>query len=267
MRVKLFLIILGSAALLVQTGCSTLRPAPVPLPMLKDSAAYVQDALSVPHQPGMSGVARIAVSTAGGKRAYKTVFACRYPDLLRFEVLGLFNQPGLYISARAGSALTLYVPSENAWYAGPATPETMQRISGIRMDPFDMVRLLYGQPPGPDPAASDVSCRQDRDSYACTLRQGDRLQNLWISPLSGRVTRSRLFENGLPLHDIRFQASRQEDGAPVTESISIALERYATDIEIGLKDTGEAALTPAQILLKPPQDTVVLPIEALLQKN
>jgi len=267
MDLKPFVTAAACGILLIQAGCAAMRPAPEPLPGLSDPAAYVQAALTRPNCPGLSGIARIAISTAGSSRSYKTVFACRYPDVLRIEVLGLFNQPGLYMSVQSGRNMTLYVPSENTWYTGPATPESMQHISGIRMDPFDIARLVHGHPPGPDPATSAVSCAQDGDSYACTVRRGAITQRLLINPLSKNITRSQLYEYGLLVYDIDFQRSRQQGASPVSESIRIQYARYGATIEMRLQDVSCVQLTAAQLALKPPEGTPVLPIDALGTNN
>lgn len=250
------------AALLFQAGCAALRPAPQPLPVLIDPAAYVQAALSMPEKASLSGIARIAITVSGARRSYKSVFACRYPDLLRLEILGLFNQPGLYISAHAGRDLTLYVPSENAWYAGPASPESMQRISGIRMNPFDIVRTIHGRPPGPDPAASRISCAQDGDSYACRLTRNESEQHVWISPASGAITRSLLYEGGETVYDIRYRTFQQIGDVLLPETILLLFERNAASLEIRLQSAVTDPVDPAKLLLQAPAGTPVMPLQA-----
>jgi len=263
MQPKLLLILILTPMLLWQTGCVWLpTTAPEPLPALPDPAAYVQEALRLPPDAALSGIARISVRAAGSSRSYKTVLACSYPDALRLEVLGLFNQPGLYLSANRKTGITLCIPSENAWYRGPATPETMQRISGIRMDPFDVIQTLLGSPPGLDPAAASSTCVQDGSSYACTLEHGEAVQYLWISPTTGRVIRSILFEHGLPVHDISYQNFAHHNGRYVAETVMVSFERYATSLEIKLQSTRTAALDSARLALEPPPGTVILPIDA-----
>ncbi len=257
---KLLIMMMLSGIVLWQAGCAALPTAPEPLPALPDPAAYIQEALRLPPDSALSGIARISVRIAGKGRSYKTVIACSYPDALRLEVIGLFNQPGLYVSANRDSGITLCIPSENAWYRGPATPETMQRISGIRMDPFDVIQTLLGSPPGPDPAAAHSTCAQDGSSYACTLEHDEAVQYLWISPLTGRVTRSMLFEHGLPVYDIRYQNFGQNNGRYSAETVLISFERYATDLEIKLQSPRTAALDPARLALEIPPGTDVLPI-------
>jgi len=245
----------------MQAGCAALRPAPTPLPALADPAGYVQTALSLPEHAGLSGIARIAVTVAGSSRSYKSVFACRYPDFLRLEVLGLFNQPGLYLSALSGRDLTLYVPSENAWYAGSASPESMQRISGIRMNPLDIVRTIHGRPPGPDPATSRITCAQDGDSYACTISQYETVQQVWIDPLSGAVTRSRLYKNGDAVYEISYPKFQQGEGLLLPETILIVFERTDARLEIRLQSTTAGPVDPARLQLQAPANTPVLPLE------
>jgi hypothetical protein len=227
----------------------------------------VQTALTVPPHASLAGIARIAIKTGNTSRSYKTVFACSYPDALRLEVLGLFNQPGLYISANTDSGISLCVPSENAWYRGPATPESMQRISGILMEPFDIVRTLHGRPPGPDPAAAQITCTQDNGSYECTLVHEQTVQQVWINPIVGRITRSLLFENGLTVHDIRYQGFREQDGRVIPETIQVLFESYATSLEIRLQDTLTGPIEPGQLALQAPDGTVFLPLHTFWDRN
>ncbi len=262
MRLKTLLSIVACGVLLMQAGCAALRPKPALLPELDDPAAYVRTALNMPERASLSGIARIAVTLSGTNRSYKSVFASSYPDLLRLEILGLFNQPALYISARSGRDLTLYVPSENAWYAGPATPESMQRISGIRMNPLDIVRTLHGRPPGPDPAASRISCAQDADSYACTLTRDASEQHVWISPASGTIIRSLLYEDGETVCDIRYPAFQQVGGMLLPEEVLVIFERSGASLHIRLQSATADPVDPAKLLLQAPSEAPVQPIEA-----
>ena len=266
MHIKPLLTLVLSGVLLCHAGCAAVRTAPE-LPLLPDPAAYVQAAFTVPPRAALSGIARITINAENNSRSYKTVFACSYPDALRLEVLGLFNQPGLYVSANTDTGITLCVPSENAWYRGPATPESMQRISGILMDPFDIVRTLHGRPPGPDPSTAQISCTQDNDSYACTLVHEETVQQVWINPIVGRIIRSLLFENGLAVHDIRYQGLRQQDGRFIPETIQVLFDRYATSLEIRLQDTLTDPIEPAQLALQAPDGTLILPLHAFWDRD
>lgn len=261
MHIKPLLTLLLYGVLLFHAGCAAVRTAPETLPLLPFPAAYVQAALSMPPGASLSGIARVTIKAAQ-THSYKTVFACIYPNALRLEVLGLFNQPALYVSANTDTGITLCVPSKNDWYRGPATPESMQRISGILMDPFDIVRTLHGRPPGPDPATAQISCSQDNDSYACTLESPDAVQQVWINPLTGRITRSLLFEHGLAVHDIRYQGFHQQNGRAIPETIKVIFDRYATSLEIRLQDTLIDPIEPAQLALQAPSGIVLLPIYA-----
>ena len=131
MHTKPLLIVLFSMLLLCAAGCATLPKEYAPLPQLPDPAAYAQKTLTVPPQAALSGIARFTFNHRDSSRSYKTVLACVYPDVLRLEVLGPFRQTHLYISANTDTGITLYVPSANAWYRGPATSENMRRICGI----------------------------------------------------------------------------------------------------------------------------------------
>ncbi len=251
-----------SIVLLCHTGCATLRTTPKPLPPLADPAQFVQTALAVPQRTSMSGIARITIKVKNTSQSYKTVYACIYPDELRLEVLGLFNQPGLYVSANRETGITLYMPSKNAWYRGPAVAESMQRISGIMMDPFDIVRTLHSRPPGPEFTQADITCTQENGKYKCTLKNEEAVQDVWIDPLTGAITRSRLFENDLAVHDIRYQDFRQHDGQYIPEKILVTFERYATSLEIKLQPPQTDPIETEQLRLQAPKETVFLPLNA-----
>jgi len=143
----------------------------------------------------------------------------------------------------------------------------MQRISGILMDPFDIVRTLHGRPPGPDPLTAQISCTQDNDSYACTLVHEETVQQVWINPIVGRIIRSLLFENGLAVHDIRYQGLRQQDGRFIPETIQVLFDRYATSLEIRLQDTLTDHIEPAQLALQAPEGTLFLPLHIFWDRD
>jgi hypothetical protein len=260
MQIKSLLVFVLSSVLLCHAGCATLRTKPELLPPLTDPAGYVQTALSRPQPASLAGIARIAIKANNTSQSYKTAYACILPDQLRLEVLGLFNQPGLYVSANRETGITLFVPSQNAWYRGPATAESMQGISGIRMDPFDIVRTIHGQPPGPVPAQAHTTCTQENGSYMCTLTQAKTVQEVWINPQTGSISRSRLFKNGLAIHDIHYQSFRELDGRYIPEKILVAFDRYATHLEIKLQPPLTDPIEPAQIMLPAPDKTLFLPL-------
>ncbi len=251
--------------LLCHSGCTTLRTAPEPLPQLPDPVEYAQAALTIPQQASQAGIARITIKVQNTSQGYKTVYACMYPDVLRLEVLGLFNQPGLYISANRQTGITLYVPSKNAWYRGPATAESMRRISGIRLNPFDIVKIIHGSPPGPDPTQADITCTQNNGSYQCRLEKEGSVQDIWINPLTGSITRSRLFENSLATHDIHYQDFRRHDERYIPEKIKVSFERYATSLEIKLQNPMTTPLETKQLQLQAPIGTVFLPLNTFFE--
>ena len=193
------------------------------------------------------------------------MYASRYPDELRLEILGLFNQPGLYISANRKTGITLFVPSRNAWYRGPATAENMQRLSGIMMDPFDIVSTLHGSPQGPDPAEALITCAQDKDNYLCSIEKQGAVQNIWIHPVYGTVTRSRLFEKGLAVNDITYSDFTRHNGRSIPEEILVSFDRYAASLEIKLPDPMTDPLTTEQLQLKAPGGTVFLPLSSFFE--
>jgi len=267
MHIKPLHLAVVSIVLLCHAGCASVRPLPETLPLLPNPAEYAQAALTVPQQACQSGIARITIKANNNSHSYKTVYAGMYPDGLRLEVLGLFNQPGLYMNANRQTGITLYVPSKNAWYRGPATAESMRRISGIRLDPFDIVRIIHGSPPGPDPAQAFTTCTQDNDNYQCRLEKESRVQDVWINPLTGSITRSRLFENSLAMHDIRYQDFRRHDEHYIPEKILVSFERYATSLEIKLQSPLTNPLEPEQLQLQAPEGTVFLPLNAFWDRH
>jgi len=267
MHTKPFLLLIFSIVLLCAAGCATLPTKTAPLPQLQDPAAYVQKALTVPPHAAISGIARLTINTRDGSDMFKTVLACIYPDALRLEVLGPFKQTHLYISANTHTGITLYVPSQNTWYRGPATAGSMQRICGIGLDPFTIVKALHGRPSGPAPETARINCAQDNDRYACTLGEGDTIQTVWIDPLHGNITRSRLSENGREEHDILYRDFQQQGTRRIPETILMLANRYDASLEIKLKDPRTDPLEPEQLALQPPEGTVFLPLHALWNKR
>jgi hypothetical protein len=266
MHKKPLLIVLFSM-LLCAAGCAALPKKLAPLPQLADPAAYVQKALTVPPQAALSGIARFTVNHRDNSRSYKTVLACIYPDMLRLEVLGPFRQTHLYINANTHTGITLYAPSTNAWYRGPATPGNMQRICGIGVDPFEIVRVLHARPPGPDPETARIDCTQDNGLYTCTLESGDRVQTVWIDPVHDTVTRSRLNENGRDDYDILYSDFQQMGERRIPQTIQVLANRYAAGLEIKLSGSRTDPLNPEQLALNPPEGTAFLPLDNLLKKR
>ena len=75
-----------------------------------------------------------------------------------------------------------------------------------------------------------------------------------------------LFENGLAVHDIRYQGFREQDGARhIPETILVAFDRYATSLEIKLQDPLTDPIEPGQLALQAPDGTVFLPLHTFFE--
>lgn len=109
------------------------------------------------------------------------VVAVEQPDLIRLESIGWGGLTSLVV-ASDGRRLVAHALLENIFVEGNATPDNIAAITGLRVAPAHLVRLLLGLPPLP--VRIDTAELYDPDGdHMYLVRGGDAAfrQRLWLS--------------------------------------------------------------------------------------
>lgn len=94
----------------------------------------------------LQGVAKVRVQTAERNVSGTQVLLVERPDRLRAETLSPFGTP-LLVMAADGRDLGVWLPGENLYYGGPATPENLSRFTRLPLHAADLVDILLARPP------------------------------------------------------------------------------------------------------------------------
>jgi len=94
----------------------------------------------------LQGVAKVRVQTAERTVNATQVLLVEKPDRLRAEALSPFGTP-LLVMASDGAELGVFLPGDNLFYRGRATPENLGRFTRLPLHPADLVNILLARPP------------------------------------------------------------------------------------------------------------------------
>lgn len=131
----------------------------------------------------------------GGRRQYlQEVAVVERPDLVRLETIGWGGLTTLVVASN-GRRLAAHAPLENTFLEGSATPDNVAAVTGIRVAPAHLVRLLLGLPPLPIRAETAAVYRPEDDhAYLLRERQSPFTQRLWLSNDDLSLLRGELYD-------------------------------------------------------------------------
>ena len=125
---------------------------------------------------GWSASGKIAIAGPKGRFSARVVFGVARPDSLRIEIPAGAELRFLLV-CRNGS-LRADFPADDAMYEGPATPEVMNRLFGIELDPADLVGAMLG---APSPASVRTRWRFERAAPAIFTLEGPNQTRLTLT--------------------------------------------------------------------------------------
>lgn len=131
----------------------------------------------------------------GGTQEYRReVVAIERPDLIRLESIG-WGGFTLLVVLSDGRRLVAHALLQNIFVEGSATPDNVAAVTGFRVAPAHLVRLLLGLPP--------LSIRVEKtelygpdDDHAYLLREQESsfTQRLWLSDDDLSLLRGELYD-------------------------------------------------------------------------
>ncbi len=174
----------GLACLLILAGCAAAaRP---PAPVAPEAAAAL--ALVAEHAGAFRDLrtrAQVDIERAARRDRLSGVLLLRAPAALRFEALAPLGTPLLVVAAD-GDTLTLWeIPDNRAWLLAP-TPEATARWLGVALGVEDLVPVLAGRVRLLDRPDEVRLVPADQVGPSLVLSSGERRQQVWFDPASGR---------------------------------------------------------------------------------
>lgn len=138
---------------------------------------------------GLTGDARLAISSPEGQGEVQLFVAVERPDKLHLESFDFFNRPIAALTSN-GERFGLYDATEGRYYFGPATPQNLQRFLRTPLSPQQVVALMLGIAPRDNHAEAVLTIDEKAEAYKVAILSPTLPQLLWIDPLLLRTERS-----------------------------------------------------------------------------
>lgn len=193
--------------LLLLAGCATAPPAP-PLDLSRPETV-IPDAA---HEwQTLRGLARVEYAGPAGQGGLTQVVVAALPDRCRLESLTPLGTVGGLLVVR-GPEIRLHAVLSREYASGRATRESLERLTGLRVPPEPLLRLLAGLPPLPV-RWDDPRSRLAEEGTARRLETvaGPFWQRIWLPTGSGPI-RGELGEAGGLLARFGWEEQRPVNG-------------------------------------------------------
>ncbi|MBI2883659.1 MAG: DUF4292 domain-containing protein [Candidatus Methylomirabilis oxyfera] len=143
---------------------------------------------------GLQAVLDLTVRRAGTLEHRQEVVAIERPDLIRLESIGWGGFTSLVIVSD-GRRLVAHALLQNLFVEGSATPENVARVTGFRIAPAHLVRLLLGLPPLAIQLEKAELYGPDHDgAYVLRAQESPFTQRLWLSDGDLSLLRGELYD-------------------------------------------------------------------------
>jgi hypothetical protein len=171
------------------------------------------------------------------------------PAAIHLEVLDFFGRPVSMLTTD-GEKFALYDSQHGVFYRGPATPANMARAIPVALPPHELASLLLGRVPRIADAQAQMTFDSSKRVYVVTLKQGDAVQQVEVSPPSYRVVHSEISAPGgytVDLGDIERLGTISFPRHEVLKAPGTDLDLTYKDIELNtVRDPSLFDMTPPE---------------------
>ncbi|ABA89112.1 hypothetical protein Pcar_1871 [Syntrophotalea carbinolica DSM 2380] len=212
---------------LVVGGCAPVRPPTSLLPPVSADTLLASLQAGGQRFRSLQGMTALRVTHAGEEHAVKQVLLVRRPDFLRAEVLGLFGQPVLTVTA-ADDRLSALVPGESKFYTGPASSANLYRLVRLPLALEELVPFIFYDVPLLPLPSGEVAIKDGLYQLDRCSRDGRRQELLFDGKL--RLRQARFFADDVEL--LMAEYGNMRDGDNLPQQLHLALP--AVDMAIDL---------------------------------
>lgn len=175
-----------------------LRPSP---PVAREILRPLQEREAA--VTSLQAVLDLTVRRAGAREYRQEAVVAERSGRIRLESIGWGGLTSLVIVSD-GRRLIAHALLQNVFVEGSATPANVARVTGFRVAPAQLVRLLLGLPPlAIQMETTELYGPDDDGAYLLRGRELSFTQRLWVSDADLSLLRGELYE-GTSLR-LRFQ--------------------------------------------------------------
>ena len=264
---------IGAAALpllLSVVACATRPPAPEPSRVSPPTTTPAAILASFDRRwqivEELRALARLSMTSAQGRYSTRQTLLWHRPTLLHLDMLSLFGQPTMTLSADA-ERIAVYYPQRGTFFQGPATATNVARFTGLPLDVEDAVYLLTGYiRPGSKYAEAEPSLQIDDGAYLLRFLHQRRqlIQDVWVEPGQFLPTRVvRYTDRAIPAIDVQYSDFRPLTATfPFPFQLVIWLPRLEMEVRVQFLSVDlNPGLNPEVFQLLPPEGVRVVPLE------
>lgn len=207
--------------LLVCCGCAAAPKMAARLDVSSPEAALEHLAARLPADAVLMVLADVRVATEAREGAYplKLALLVKKPAALRVEAIPLFGPPAFFLSVRGGT-LKVFLPQNNAFHIGRATPDNVGRYLPLKMGPEELVALLTGTGHAPAGPNRLLHGRPEGDHYRIDLVEPLTRRSLWVRMTDGFLDRIEVYEGEKRLYRVHFEEPFNTEGAVLPQKIN-----------------------------------------------
>ena len=142
----------------------------------------------------LQAVLDLTVRREGAQEYRQEVVAIERPDLIRLESIGWGGFTSLVVLSD-GRRLVAHALLQNIFVEGSATPGNIAAVTGFRVAPAHLVRLLLGLPPlSIQVGKTELYGPDDDHAYLLREQESSFTQRLWLSEDGLGLLRGELYD-------------------------------------------------------------------------
>lgn len=144
----------------------------------------------------LRGIANIWIISNNLNQKIREAIVINGNSLIRLELLNIIGQPSL-IMVSDSKTVTIYNISENSYYRGDASPETIEKITGVYMTTPDIINLITGRQITDNLKITDLSFKNESKQYMLRVQSADSgiYEEIWLDSANLSATEVKRFDD------------------------------------------------------------------------
>ena len=172
----------------------------------------------------------------------RQLFALSPPNRLRLTLLSPFEQPLSDLIYREDKIM-LWLMKENRFLHGPASPEALARLTGLKLPPPLFMGALHGRIPRIQREGGEVSWDHENGRYLLLLQKDKLRQEFSLSADRLTPERVEMWRDGHLLY--RFSLGKYQSGFP--RRIRVEHPKEGLRLDLAVVELEQVETLPEQV--------------------